>query len=522
MSSTQEVGDIFGDGRGPAQAMLRSPTVLIVSVGLWGMNIFLFNLFRINYRYVLKHDLLWERKREKIKRENSQPKLSTMMTRTNARNSSFDTDDADNRSQHSRSPSSIDSSNLTLDVLLTEDDSHFHDDHSNTSGASITWYKLVAFSISLLFVLHFTTHLWMESLGRSSIGAVFSFYGAVLLYILIPFPSTKWLKRAVHITLQRCLELLTPRFHNSQQYLRPIPFIDVFFADAMCSLSKVFFDWGMMGHMAAHYPDPVPPAAHNIIIPSLCAAVPYLIRARQCWVMLSIGRMKNDPKRYQHLANAIKYSTSLWPLLLSAYQRTLSDEKSQSLEGALIFLLFVNASYSLYWDIVMDWGMMHNPTAVVSANCMGGSGAPMYSEISTATTSSKPTTAGHHHPLSSSSSSCHHGFLRPKLRYGVGISTWIFITDCILRFSWTLRFATHVFPSADMFALFTQFLEVLRRALWNLLRVEWENLKQTNSGTRLIVEDDEDEEDRERLVSTELIDSSPQKAPIRQRADRVE
>ncbi|CAJ1968046.1 unnamed protein product [Cylindrotheca closterium] len=494
MSSTQEVGDIFGAGRGPAQAMLRSPTVLIVSVGLWGMNIFLFNLFRINYRYVLKHDLLWERKREKLKRETQQPKSNR------TRNSSFD---ADNESLGQTSPSSNDG---TVDVLLVEEDSHFHDDH--TSGASITWYRLVAFSISLLFVLHFTTNIWMQTLGRSSIGAVFSFYGAVLLYSLIPFPSTKWLRRAIYITLQRILELIRPRFHSSQQYLRPIPFIDVFFADAMCSLSKVFFDWGMMGHMAAHYPDPVPPATHNIIIPSLCAAVPYLIRARQCWVMLTIGRMKNDPKRNQHLANAIKYSTSLWPLLLSAYQRTLPDEKSQSLEGLLIFLLFVNASYSLYWDIVMDWGMMHNPTVVVSTACIGSSGAPMYSELSTATSTVPP------------SSSCHHGLLRPKLRFGVGISTWIFITDCILRFSWALRFATNVFPSPDMFALFTQFLEVMRRALWNLLRVEWENLKQVNSGTRLIVEDDEEEEDRERAV--ELVDAPQPIKPIRQRADRVE
>jgi len=229
--------------------------------------------------------------------------------------------------------------------------------------------------------------------------------------------------------------------------------------------------------------------------------------------MFFIGKQKADPKRVQHTANAIKYSTSLWPLLLSAYQRTLSDEKSQSLEGLLIFLLFVNASYSLYWDIVMDWGMMHNPTAVVvSANCMGGSATPPM--VGTKATSI-------------STDSCHHGCLRPKLRFGIGISSWIFITDCILRFAWTLRFATHLFPSADMFALFTQFLEVLRRALWNLLRVEWENLKQANSGTRLIAaEDDEDDDNnnednnRERSSTTELIDAFQK--PIRQRADRVE
>jgi hypothetical protein len=34
-----------------------------------------------------------------------------------------------------------------------------------------------------------------------------------------------------------------------------------------------------------------------------------------------------------------------------------------------------------------------------------------------------------------------------------------------------------MFPSADSFALCTQFLEIFRRSIWNLLRVEWENLK---------------------------------------------
>ena len=49
MSGTQEVGEIFGAGRGASNAMLRSPTVLIASVGLWGMNIYLFKLFSIDY-----------------------------------------------------------------------------------------------------------------------------------------------------------------------------------------------------------------------------------------------------------------------------------------------------------------------------------------------------------------------------------------------------------------------------------------------------------------------------------------
>ena len=74
MSSTQEVGDIFGSGKGPAQAMLRSPTVIILCVGLWGMNVFFYKLFGIDYVKVLKHDLIEIDKEEREKRERASAK----------------------------------------------------------------------------------------------------------------------------------------------------------------------------------------------------------------------------------------------------------------------------------------------------------------------------------------------------------------------------------------------------------------------------------------------------------------
>ena len=81
--------------------------------------------------------------------------------------------------------------------------------------------------------------------------------------------------------------------------------------------------------------------------------------------------------------------------------------------------------------------------------------------------------------VSTSKSSCWYALLRNRLRFGVLISAAILFTDTCLRFSWVLRFYDKLFPSHDSFVLCTQFLEVLRRALWNLLRVEWENMKQT-------------------------------------------
>ena len=79
----------------------------------------------------------------------------------------------------------------------------------------------------------------------------------------------------------------------------------------------------------------------------------------------------------------------------------------------------------------------------------------------------------------SSSLSCWYLLLRSRLRFGVAISVLILLTDVILRFSWVLRFYHKLFPSGDSFVLCTQFLEVFRRAIWNLLRVEWENMKQS-------------------------------------------
>ena len=169
----------------------------------------------------------------------------------------------------------------------------------------------------------------------------------------------------------------------------------------------------------------------------------------------------------------------------------------------------INALYALYWDIVMDWGMMQNPTAVVSQACVvstpGFRGATVGlgsnnnnnnnsnanskdKDNDGVATSVAPSTGN----LKSNalekgsrlkSRQCHHLVLRPRLRFGLTMSAFIVLTDAVLRFSWLLRFVS--FPSPllthgahDALVLCTQFLEIFRRSIWNLLRVEWENIKQ--------------------------------------------
>lgn len=203
MSSGQEVGEIFGSGTGPATALLRSPTVIIASVGLWGMNIYLFRLFGIDYVKVLTLDLMKEKEAQ-----------------------GHSDQDEENVSVGSHGSSST-----------RRTSGKIHQDHKSIE---VTASKLIIFSLSLLALLHFSTKLYINVLNGSTIGAIFAFYSAVLVGIALPFDSTKWIRMACGTVGHRALEMVNPRcfcFSGGHVIPRSIPFIDVFFADAMCSVS---------------------------------------------------------------------------------------------------------------------------------------------------------------------------------------------------------------------------------------------------------------------------------------------
>jgi hypothetical protein len=260
--------------------MLRSPTVLIASVGLWGMNVYFFRLFHIDYAYVLNLDLVKEREAKLRAASGTAASAERKLS------------DVENNAE------GVDNKNSSKTSEVGENDDyqkHAFQDDPEEYGREVTWQKLVGLSVVLMVLLHLSIFAWIDLLGGGSIGAVFSFYIAVFIGVVLPLPSTRWLRKSCVIVLQRACELLNPRcfcVNSEPSGPRPIPFVDVFFADAMCSLSKVFFDWGMLFHLASHFPEPVPASTHAIMIPSFCAAIPYIIRARQCLIMHTVGRIK--------------------------------------------------------------------------------------------------------------------------------------------------------------------------------------------------------------------------------------
>jgi hypothetical protein len=239
MSSSHEVGEIFGDGKGPATALLRSPTVIIVAVGLWGMNVYLFRLFGIDYAHVLTLDLMKEKEANDRKDEGDESDKENDDGNDNMSNTG---NELEKRHGHS-----------------SQSQSHHHQHHSHDkSSIAVTEYavtsgKLIAFSLSLLVLLHLSSVMWIDVYGGSTIGAIFAFYTAVVIGIALPLPSTAWIRTACATVSHRTLELLNPRCSCFQSGVpRTVPFIDVFFADILCSLSKVFFDWGMLWHVSSN------------------------------------------------------------------------------------------------------------------------------------------------------------------------------------------------------------------------------------------------------------------------------
>ena len=144
MSSTQEVGEIFGEGRGPAHAMLRSPTVLIASVGLWGMNVFFYRLFGINYIKVLRRDLIQIEEQENPGRKAA---ATTEMVDLSDNSENEDGDDPSTNEESVYEPSYTEKDDGILSTASSPP--------INRSGA-ITWERLVSLSVLLLFLLHFT------------------------------------------------------------------------------------------------------------------------------------------------------------------------------------------------------------------------------------------------------------------------------------------------------------------------------------------------------------------------------
>ncbi|XWS35726.1 hypothetical protein CRYUN_Cryun20dG0021100 [Craigia yunnanensis] len=225
--------------------------------------------------------------------------------------------------------------------------------------------------------------------------------------------------------------------------LQPISFPDFFLADILTSMSKVFSDLErsvcrmvhrQVATIAWFEADSVC-GSHSVAIP-LVLVIPYIWRLMQCL------RQYKDTKDKATLFNALKYSTAVPVIFLSALKyHVLPDRWRYIYRRLWLFSSVVNSLYSFYWDITRDWDLSVF-TRIFKFN------KPSYCST---------------------------------LLYGrQWVYFWVIGSNLILRCAWTYKLSAHLRHNYLTVFMFTT-LEMLRRFQWIFFRVENEWNKITKS-----------------------------------------
>jgi hypothetical protein len=255
---------------------------------------------------------------------------------------------------------------------------------------------------------------------------------------------------------------------------------------------------------------------------------PQFIRIMQC------SRNYSKTRLTVHLYNILKYLTTVAVIVYGLFYHTSN--------AVYLALIMVSTLYKWYWDVVMDWGLFDvAPTwkggiaqfacccpgfiSRIFAASAGGSREsnairPTISSVNSSTSSgsssrsTQPNTPntpysnnqlnGNATPNSSSSRSSLDGsqndnahptrsqpasavFLRQHLMYpSYGTYYVCIVLDLVLRFLWVVSllppgfFGDFVGPQLN-FCLAS--LEIVRRAMWGIFRLEYEHLKFVKKGT---------------------------------------
>eukprot|EP00929_Paragymnodinium_shiwhaense_P081406 TRINITY_DN42583_c0_g1_i1.p1 TRINITY_DN42583_c0_g1~~TRINITY_DN42583_c0_g1_i1.p1 ORF type:complete len:424 (+),score=25.08 TRINITY_DN42583_c0_g1_i1:93-1364(+) len=283
------------------------------------------------------------------------------------------------------------------------------------------------------------------------------------LFAWLPKPLSRWFqwRRPLSRALYRCV------FPEDKE----VPFVEVLVADGLTSLSKVFYDltlgscvvlqsdaWFFLGFsnrqlLFPHQLQEGTPSLRPTLladrmeqcgkspVPFLVLAIPFLIRARQC---LITSRHRSDAlARRLDYVNLFKYMTAL-PVIFFALCHETLDPRGEAVGTAGFEVLWalaaiLNSVCSFMWDLTMDWGFL-NP-----ASGKGSMG------------------------------------LRPTLLFRDVSTVYYVVVVCNVfgRTMWSLRWSSAASSMLGSLTVATtqQVIEVTRRCLWNIIRVEWECVK---------------------------------------------
>lgn len=255
-----------------------------------------------------------------------------------------------------------------------------------------------------------------------------------------------------------------------------ITFSDVMVADVLTSFAKVLRDvWlslVVLGYLFAgqRLDDHVLWRAEAHLAVPILISVPYMVRLRQC---LCEYLTMPHPRSSRPLYNALKYTSAL-PVI---WLRSGASPSSRSVELLWYACVLLNTLFSFWWDVTNDWGLDLLQPASFRA-MLSQSRLPPLHRRSTSDThddSVELLRRGTSHTRQPS-------VLRaPEKPLPLPTSVyWILlVVNLVLRFTWSLKLSSHwhYLLEWQRGLLLLEALELVRRSIWVLLRVEWEHVR---------------------------------------------
>lgn len=247
-------------------------------------------------------------------------------------------------------------------------------------------------------------------------------------------------------------------------------FADTLLADAFISLEVIYADLVLylvlLFSQTSESPDDPEYQAVRHIVKPIAMSIPVLIRFRQCLTEFSRAgstQLSEGVWGGWHLLNAGKYISSIPFIIFDILRREAEDTPAGIPED--IFYLWlgshtVNTIYSFWWDISRDWDLKLLVT--------GGSNGHSF------------------------------GLRQDLLLFGpLGYYLAIFM-DLVIRCLWIFKISPDIDRILDksVWVFILTFLELLRRAIWALFRMEaeWIRIQNTEAKAELGTKDSKDEE----------------------------
>lgn len=219
-----------------------------------------------------------------------------------------------------------------------------------------------------------------------------------------------------------------------------------FIADVLCSMPKVFPDlqytlciyatgtywvadeseWKTDNHLHGYYTCGVGNKLY-LYVQIFLGLFPFSLRFCQCLKAYSVTGL------WRHLFNTLKYLLSMTVMALATAMKSFDAETNIFLGRFWVFFGIIATIYSFYWDVVMDWGLGN----LKSANFL----------------------------------------LRDDLNYAPYLYYIAILCDLVMRLGWALVISPEQPYLQQHFVLMLGVIELVRRFLWSIIRIEWEWLR---------------------------------------------